>query len=354
MTVRHAVLRKKSVRVGSDTMEGCLKNRLTQTDNGATSTYSYQAGTNRLQSVTGASPLSFTLDQNGNTTTENTKTFTYNQNNRLIKASESGTTKGQYTFNANGQRATKAAGGVSTVFHHDQSGNLIAETTAAGATIAEYVWLESQPLAKVDSGGTRYIHPDHLSTPQIMTGSTGAAVWQIEAKPFGDGASITGSAIMNLRFPGQYYDSETGLHQNWFRDYMPKVGRYVEPDPILFPEIHIVRRILPRKRNVSGAAALMAQFPILYKPHRIHKLYGYASGNPMRRIDPDGLSDICVEKCHVLMSPLCVPPVVAAGCFRIPVAILCRQMLETMCQLYCHEEKRPDPDDWDKVDPDDN
>jgi hypothetical protein len=59
-----------------------------------------KTGTNRLTGVTGASPLSFTLDANGNTTTENTKTFTYNQNNRLIKATESGATKGEYTFNA--------------------------------------------------------------------------------------------------------------------------------------------------------------------------------------------------------------------------------------------------------------
>jgi len=36
----------------------------------------------------------------------------------------------------------------------------------------------------------------------------------------------------NLRFPGQYYDQETGLHQNWHRDYDPKLGRYVETDPI--------------------------------------------------------------------------------------------------------------------------
>lgn len=36
----------------------------------------------------------------------------------------------------------------------------------------------------------------------------------------------------NLRYPGQYFDSETGLSQNWNRDYDPAVGRYVESDPI--------------------------------------------------------------------------------------------------------------------------
>jgi RHS repeat-associated protein len=36
----------------------------------------------------------------------------------------------------------------------------------------------------------------------------------------------------NLRFPGQYYQAETGLSQNWNRDHDPLVGRYVQSDPI--------------------------------------------------------------------------------------------------------------------------
>ncbi len=206
-------------------------NRQTQVENGATSAYSYETGTNKLKGVTGAQSLAFTLDANGSTTSENAKTYTFSQNNRLIKTAESGTTKGEYTYNANGQRAVKTAGGQTRVFHHDQQGNLIAETSSAGAAIAEYVHLDGQPLSKIDSGGTRYIHTDHLGTPVLMTNASKAVVWQIESKPFGETTSITGSALLNLRFPGQYFDSETGLHQNWFRDYMPKVGRYIEPDP---------------------------------------------------------------------------------------------------------------------------
>ncbi|MBI5740311.1 MAG: RHS repeat-associated core domain-containing protein [Nitrospirae bacterium] len=66
----------------------------------------------------------------------------------------------------------------------------------------------------------------------FMTDSSGAVAWSGEYLPFGEPYSVTGSVINNLRFPGQYYDSETGLHQNWHRDYKPELGRYIEADPI--------------------------------------------------------------------------------------------------------------------------
>jgi len=37
---------------------------------------------------------------------------------------------------------------------------------------------------------------------------------------------------LNLRFPGQYFDVESGLHYNYFRDYDPTTGRYIQGDPI--------------------------------------------------------------------------------------------------------------------------
>jgi RHS repeat-associated protein len=37
---------------------------------------------------------------------------------------------------------------------------------------------------------------------------------------------------VNLRLPGQHYDAESGLHQNWMRDYTAGYGRYAESDPI--------------------------------------------------------------------------------------------------------------------------
>jgi RHS repeat-associated protein len=102
-----------------------------------------------------------------------------------------------------------------------------------------------------------YYHNDHLATPQKLTDGTGAVVWSADYKPFGE-ATITVSTITNnLRFPGQYYDAETGNHYNYFRDYDPVVGRYLQADPIGIVE----------GENHS---------------------YVYAYNNPLGYYDPDG------------------------------------------------------------------
>jgi RHS repeat-associated protein len=74
---------------------------------------------------------------------------------------------------------------------------------------------------------------DHLGTPQKMAAVNGAVVWSAKYSSFGE-ATIDGSSTItsNLRFPGQYYDQETGLNYNWFRYYDPKIGRYLQADPI--------------------------------------------------------------------------------------------------------------------------
>lgn len=106
---------------------------------------------------------------------------------------------------------------------------------------------------------THFIHTDHLGTPLAMTDSTQAVTWQAEYTPFGEAIIDPAStAELNLRFPGQYYDEETGLHYNYFREYDPETGRYVQSDPIGL---------------VAGP-----------------NTYAYVHGNPLRYIDPLGLA----------------------------------------------------------------
>ena len=90
-----------------------------------------------------------------------------------------------------------------------------------------------------------------------MTDAAGATVWKADYEPFGMATVKVNTVENNLRFPGQYYDRETGLHYNYFRDYEPGTGRYVEADPI----------------GLDGGL----------------NLYSYVDGNPVSFTDPLGL-----------------------------------------------------------------
>ena len=78
-----------------------------------------------------------------------------------------------------------------------------------------------------------YYQNDHLGTPQQLLDTQGQVVWRMKATAFGETRVDPASTVTNnLRFPGQYYDEETNTHQNYFRDYGPEIGRYVQADPI--------------------------------------------------------------------------------------------------------------------------
>jgi RHS repeat-associated protein len=110
-------------------------------------------------------------------------------------------------------------------------------------------------------------HVDHLNTPRLITNDQGQAVWRWDqAEPFGvtvadENPSGLGAYEMPLRFPGQYFDKETKLHYNYFRDYDSAIGRYAQSDPI----------------GLRGGL----------------NTYAYVSGNPLSRTDPRGLSPAC-------------------------------------------------------------
>ena len=73
---------------------------------------------------------------------------------------------------------------------------------------------------------------DHLCTPQKIVNASGEVVWAGFYQPFGKAWAYPATIVNNFRFPGQYYDAETGLYYNWHRYYDPDTGRYLTPDPI--------------------------------------------------------------------------------------------------------------------------
>lgn len=240
-------------------------NRTTRTVDSQADTYTYQPGTGRLAQITGVNPATFSYDANGNITDIDSKTFVYNQNNRLIRVEEGLDILGEYTYNGLSQRQIKEVDGVATVFHYDFDGNIIAESQADGTMTVEYLHVDQSRMAMVDiaSGALYYFHNNYLGTPVLMTDSTGTVVWEGDYKPFGEaGVHPSSTVVNNFRFAGQYFDSETGLHYNYHRYYDPKTGRYLTPDPI----------------GLRGGI----------------NLFAYVNNNPIKRVDPFGLAEYFV------------------------------------------------------------
>jgi RHS repeat-associated protein len=96
-----------------------------------------------------------------------------------------------------------------------------------------------RPVAVVDAVNTAtpvtlMVHVDHLNRPVRMTNSAKASVWDVIYTPWGAFHSATGAQTLNTRFPGQWFQLESGLHYNWHRHYDPSLGRYTQPDPLGF------------------------------------------------------------------------------------------------------------------------
>ncbi|NWE66738.1 RHS domain-containing protein, partial [Pseudomonas tolaasii] len=95
-----------------------------------------------------------------------------------------------------------------------------------------------RPLALLDGFGPKATQPfyyqlDHLGTPQELTAPNGEIVWSAHYKAYGKISRLDASKIDNpLRFQGQYFDPESGLHYNRHRYYNPDLGRYLTPDPV--------------------------------------------------------------------------------------------------------------------------
>ncbi len=227
-------------------------------------TYSYQAGTNKLTHIEATPPSDFGYDLNANITSETGWTYIYDLSNQLIRVLQGSNQVGEYTFNGAGQRIKKVTQTETRIFHYDLRGHLIAETNQTGQMLAEYVYLGDQLLAMIKPGELAYyFHNDHLGTPQVLTNESQAIAWKATYTPFGEAVISIATVENPFRFPGQYYDGETGLHYNYFRYYNPPIGRYLTPDPI----------------GLLGGIN-----PFLY-----------VGGNPLRWIDPDGLAVIAPQ-----------------------------------------------------------
>jgi RHS repeat-associated protein len=230
---------------------------------GTTYAYTYASGTNQLTGSTWPSNTeTMTYNGNGNLTgiTLNSSTAytgAYNVANRLSSESASGGTAiSGIVYDGRGLRYSKQdSGGSAITYAYDEQGHLVEENN--GGTVVDYIY-DNDLLAGLflpASSTLYYVHTDPLGTPLFVTNSTKAQVWSAQYQPYGT-TTPSGSITLNVRLPGQYYDSEVALSYNTMRDYSAAWGRYIEADPI----------------GLRGGL----------NPYR------YASANPLRFMDPAG------------------------------------------------------------------
>lgn len=225
---------------------------------------------NRLISTTGPAPARRNVfDAAGNLLSDGTASFTYGISGRMETAAMGGLTT-SYRFDGFGQRVAKISSSVSNHYVYNENGLLIGEYDNNGQSIQETVYLGSMPIAVVKGPSSKtsdrlhYVYTDQLETPRVVNrASDSQIVWRWdEADPFGFTApnqnpSKLGVFIYNQRFPGQFFDKETNNHYNYYRDYDPILGRYLQSDPI----------------GLAGGV----------------NSYAYVGANPLSRIDPLGL-----------------------------------------------------------------
>jgi RHS repeat-associated protein len=219
-------------------------NRTSLTNAGVTTAYTYTPDSHRLDKVGNTARL---YDAAGNATKigGNAKQFVYDTTGRMTQVKTNGTLTRQYDYNAKGEQVRAYLDTANAYFVYDEAGHLLGEYGNDGAPKQQLLWFGDLPVGVLQGSGAgqklHYIEPDHLGTPRaIIDGTRNVAIWEwkLTGEAFGntppnqdpdqDGAAFN----FDLRFPGQRYDSATGMNYNYFRDYDPATGRYVQSDPI--------------------------------------------------------------------------------------------------------------------------
>ncbi|WP_162818243.1 RHS repeat-associated core domain-containing protein [Aquirhabdus parva] len=163
-------------------------------------------------------------------------------------------------YNHKNERTFRGGSYIDRQYAYDESSHLIGEYGPTGTMIVEYIWMGDKPIAAVYPGNRIvYIVTDHQNKPRRgIDAATQQVVWSWNPDAYGAKKPIESGAQINLRFPGQYYDEQSGLYYNHNRYYNPELGRYMEPDPI----------------GLKGGL----------------NPYSYAGNNPVNNVDINGLN----------------------------------------------------------------
>jgi RHS repeat-associated protein len=294
-------------------------NRTLKTSGSVTTAYTYLSSNNKLKTVQegGAASQTIATDTTGNIKADpaavvGAVTYTYEDRTevpmgRLSKSQGAGA-QWSYVHNHFGQRIRKTGaaytptggspitpaayiGSADTLFYYDLAGHLIAEHDAATKQVKrEYVWLgdmvvsviagatPTNAVSSTNAAAIYYVHSDHLNTPRMVTDTSGSRRWSWEittGEPFGAtavdeapmGQVAAQQFTLNLRFPGQYMDRETGTFYNYYRTYNPATGRYLQSDPIgLAGGLNTYAYVGGQPTGASDPSGLAAQAVVCFVP----------------------------------------------------------------------------------------
>ncbi|RZL10297.1 MAG: hypothetical protein EOP40_06875 [Rubrivivax sp.] len=247
------------------------------------------------------------------------RALAYSADRRLIEVRQDNTLVARYTHNTHGLRIAKTVytDGPQDKGHHTQylwqGMKLVAEMLPQAVSQAgngqdeapaklarRYVYAHGVPVAVIDyadgaklrrdergvgawfvavwrwigrgDGELRYVHANEIGTPVAVTDAKARVIWRARPTAYGVVGGLKAAHTehtpdgftLNLRLPGQYFDAETGWHDNVLRTYDPQRGEYLEPDPL-------------------------GPVPNWRSGQRLTQPYGYANHNPLIYADPSGL-----------------------------------------------------------------
>ncbi|PRC05687.1 RHS repeat domain-containing protein, partial [Pseudomonas poae] len=163
--------------------------------------------------------------------------YRYDCQHRLIGITKPNGQTASYRYDPFGRRISKTVDGITTEFFW-QGDKLIAEHHKDQHRSYLYEPDSFRPLALLEGFGPKATKPyhyqlDHLGTPQELTDPNGEIAWSAHYRAYGEISRLDAGKVDNpLRFQGQYFDQESGLHYNRHRYYNPDIGRYLTPDPV--------------------------------------------------------------------------------------------------------------------------
>jgi RHS repeat-associated protein len=237
-------------------------------------------------------------DAAGNLTAELGKSYTYDAENRIVRADVTGGAASQYFYDGKGSRVRKVIGGVATRFEYGAGGELISERNeSTGAVTKAYFYKGGELLATTTNGGNyQYATADHLGSPRAWTDDNGNLVagGRHDYLPFGEDlfagtgtrttdqgyAANTQQDGQRKQFTSKERDSETGLDYFLARYYSSTQGRFTSPDEFTGGPDELFD-------FADDAADNPTFYADIYEPQSLNK-YQYCYNNPLIYVDPDG------------------------------------------------------------------